>query len=1295
MVEATSGISSGQYDATEFNIIHDGTTVTQVEYGDMQNTILNPSDGIGTYHSYISGGVVKLDFIPSITGTLEAQTSLTMISDSGTTASNYDLDVARLKSTRTVIASSGSPVANIISTYSDPYSASYSVVLVKDTTNTEYEMFEFAMCNSSSNETFVEYGNIHTGGSLGQVGISSVGVSDKNITYTPNAGIGVEIKTFTIDLMIYDENTNPSEIDQNNVVITSDNDSYRGTKFDLVTQFGLYHKGNEIFRRVFDGSSSAIVNTDSRSVAIPNHFFVTGEKVLYTHAGAGTSQAIGIVTTNIPGIGNTDKLPNELYAVKIDDGRLQFASTPTKALAVPRETIEINSVGIGASHVITSTNQNAKALVAIDNMIQAPITDTTVTTTLNQDIVFNQVFDVTGITSFASGDIIKIGNELMIAESVGIAGSTQFGVRRAELGSSVESHSTGATITKISGNYNIVGNNLNFASAPYGNTPLSTTSAASPDDRDWTGITTSSSFQGRTFMRRAALGSTEHTYSHNYVFDDTSHKFNGITTTFTLESDTNQTVGYSTDNAIILINNIFQQPEGIQAGEGTYQLEESVGVTSIRFTGLGITNGYDPNSGDIPLGGFIISVGSSGGLGYQPLVAAGGTVTIDTSGQVSAVSIANSGSGYRAGIQTVVNVGVQTDGAPNLEFIGTAAISGGHIVSVAITNPGSGYTSTNPPSVVFDDPMSYYNIPVEYSSSGPIGAGQSASVNIVVGQGSSVIDFEFRYGGFGYGEGETLTVPVGGPTGIPTDPSVTFEEFHIDIEKIFTDNFSGWTVGELQVLDKFDSLFDGTTRDFRLLLNSLPVSIQAAKGSNIDVDQTLLIFINDILQEPGKGFVFTGGSTVEFTEPPKVGDTSKILFYKGGGSVDVVFTDVLESVKVGDTLDINNLPPSQGIIYDQDTRTVTGINTLDSVQTNTYIGPGVTPIRSVIRPVTWCKQKVDKIINGNPVGKDRVEYEPLIYPSSYLIQPVGFGSTEAYVDNVRPLFDSNNENQVRDFQNSVIITSQNSIIGASGTAIVSTSGTITSISITNAGLGYTVAPSVTIGSTLGVTTIATATASITSGVVTSVTITNGGGYYNQPPVVIFEEPRVNKELIDVSSYEGDQGTIIGFSTTSSGSQDRMIFDLFIPYDAFVRNSDYVGTAITVSGISTGDFLTIYNTNIDVGVALTTQDNSGNTLSTASTFSDAVYQVQSASTVLADVAGVSTYVRRIVTNVSDIGTVSFGSTTTGNFGWGKIVFEPRTDAREFQSYLGMGYTGISTSGVVRRTNPLKYLNYIQI
>ena len=86
MIEATSGISSGQYDSTEINIIHDGTTVTKLEYGDMQNTLASSGTlGLGTYHSYIDSGVVKVDFIPSITGNLESQTSLTLISDTNTT----------------------------------------------------------------------------------------------------------------------------------------------------------------------------------------------------------------------------------------------------------------------------------------------------------------------------------------------------------------------------------------------------------------------------------------------------------------------------------------------------------------------------------------------------------------------------------------------------------------------------------------------------------------------------------------------------------------------------------------------------------------------------------------------------------------------------------------------------------------------------------------------------------------------------------------------------------------------------------------------------------------------------------------------------------------------------------------------------------------------------------------------------------------------------------------------------------------------------------------------------------
>ena len=92
--------------------------------------------------------------------------------------------------------------------------------------------------------------------------------------------------------------------------------------------------------------------------------------------------------------------------------------------------------------------------------------------------------------------------------------------------------------------------------------------------------------------------------------------------------------------------------------------------------------------------------------------------SVSTTGTITSISIGNSGSGYRPGVQPIINVGVQTysDGIPNIEIVGTATISGGHIVSVAITNPGSGYTSTNPPEVVFDDPCHYTNIPLVYAS---------------------------------------------------------------------------------------------------------------------------------------------------------------------------------------------------------------------------------------------------------------------------------------------------------------------------------------------------------------------------------------------------------------------------------------------------------------------------------------------------------------------------------------------------------------------------------------------------
>ena len=144
-----------------------------------------------------------------------------------------------------------------------------------------------------------------------------------------------------------------------------------------------------------------------------------------------------------------------------------------------------------------------------------------------------------------------------------------------------------------------------------------------------------------------------------------------------------------------------------------------------------------------------------------------------------------------------MGVGTSSTGTGNIGSIGTA-ISGGHIVSVAITNPGTGYT-------ILINHLSYlmilYHIQicVCHSSSSPAGVGTEATVDVVVGNGSSVIDFEIQNTGYGYRENAILTVAIGGTTGIPTTSSYSGNEFRVTID-IADDKFSGWSVGTLEFL---------------------------------------------------------------------------------------------------------------------------------------------------------------------------------------------------------------------------------------------------------------------------------------------------------------------------------------------------------------------------------------------------------------------------------------------------------------------------------------------------------------
>ena len=1293
----------------EITILHDGTDIILQEYGQLNTSNLDSysSLGIGTYHAYYSGSNINIDLIPYTSTPVQFDVNSVRVSLSSTESVGVGTEAfnnSRFESSYVAISSTPTPGITTISSYTSTYEGSYYIVSIEDLTNNQYQVSELVVVDDDINAYIAEFGIIQTNSSIGSIGATVKPSGDVDLTFTANADTDVEIRVYQNPIGLVNLTIPNNTLDFTNAFIRTGYGFYTGSETDIKRAFNLTHKDKPIFERYFDGSDSDVVDITNDTIAIPENFFVTGEKLIYSYSGAGTTQAIGIATTTITGLGSTDKLPTSVYVVKSNDFNIRVAASASDALRNPPNTLDITHVGIGTSHRFVSTNQNSRVLIGIDNLIQSPIVATSVTTTAVGSIgVVDTIITLSGITSFFGGDLIKIDNEIMRINSVGIGGTNKVLVQRPWMGTGISTHATNSVVTKVNGNYNIVNNIINFVHAPYGLTPIGSTTNP-PDSRDFVGIETHSTFSGRSFMRSGFPNGDSEPYSYNYIFDDISSGFNGTNNTFTLKSNRLDIAGFSTSNAIVLINDIFQGPARVGALQivGDYDLSENTGITSITFTGTGTSSSYDINTSNIPLGGVIVSVGSTAGLGYQPLVSAGGTATVSIAGTISQISIGNSGSGYRSGLQTV-NVGIATSstGTPNITYVGVATVVNGHITGVAITNPGTGYTSTNPPIVIFDDPLSYSNIPLIYSSVSS-GLGTGAVADIVVGQGSSVISFEIRNTGYGYGQGEVLTVAVGGTTGIPTDTSIPYNEFQISVDKTFTDEFTGWTIGDLQVIDPIDSLFDGQRRTFPIKINGEQTTIRAKKGSNLEVKANLLIFINDVLQVPDISYTFDGGSIITFAEAPKEGDFSKILFYRGTGSIDTVNIDILETVKEGDTLRIN----SDIVRLKENSRLVTDIISTDIVETNVYPGPGLTQDETLSRPVIWCRQTEDKIINGEKVAKDRILYEPLINPTSNIIQSVGVGSTQIFVESVKTFFDSADEylqdGTTEEPQKKVIITSQDQLVAAAATAIVSVAGTISSIVISDGGVGYSTNPVVIIENPvgLGTTQRASATSVISvGGTVSSISIINPGTGYttSTPPVVLISSPDINREVIDTVSYDGDFGIITGINTVSVGvASTGIVFDLFIPENSFLRDTtiNSVGIATTgVSGIQTGYYFAVFNSNVGNGLTSIYQD--GSTLSIGSTFIDNVYEVASVSIGQTDALGIGlTYVAKVTVSVKDYNGLSgLGySSFYGEYSWGRIHGLSRNEAKEFTSYNN-GLVGVSTSPTVQRYNPLKYRNYV--
>ena len=442
-------------------------------------------------------------------------------------------------------------------------------------------------------------------------------------------------------------------------ILNSGSGFYVGRLFDVQLSAELRHKGLTIYERSFEGANAGIVSASSNTIILPDHYFVTGEKLTYVYQNSENDDrdAIGIAQTTIPNVGISSKVPTTVFAVRVDSSQLALALTREDALLRNPKVVDIISTGAGQTHTFIGEQQNTRSLITIDNIIQSPVIETVISTRLKSQLSgASDLVELVGITSFFVGDLIKIDDEILTVNYVGLGDPNTILVRRPVLGTKLEDHVAGSRVVKLSGNYNIVNNVIYFPVAPFGVSPVSNPDNPDPEERDYTGIETFSTFDGRVFIRNGFVDTNIGPYATNYLFDDISPSFLGISTQAIITQETKNITGFSTNQGVVLINNILQTPDFIDFGFG-----ENAGVTTISFTGSVLTDPSDINTSSIPRGGIIVQVGTNDAFGYQPRVSAGGTVFVGLGGTVESISIGNSGSGYRAPNELILQTRVSND----------------------------------------------------------------------------------------------------------------------------------------------------------------------------------------------------------------------------------------------------------------------------------------------------------------------------------------------------------------------------------------------------------------------------------------------------------------------------------------------------------------------------------------------------------------------------------------------------------------------------------------------------------
>ena len=548
---------------------------------------------------------------------------------------------------------------------------------------------------------------------------------------------------------------------------------YNGISGDRINRrdFKLNTNSIPIYAKSFNPNSS-ILDADTGTFNIDNHFFRTGEELVYTPK----STIIGIGSTPVMyrdiSAGITSTLPSTVFGIKKTDNSFQIATTRANANA--GTAITFTGFGEGNAHTLSMKDPNERSLITIDDIVQYPVTPSPISHTLkyNHNVhigLNNTIFSLSGISTIHVEDVLKIDNEYMRVIDVG-TGSSSIGpitpgigtyplvsVERGSVGTAKSIHENGDQVNKFKGGFNIVDSTIYFTNAPRGNPNRSLTDGG----LDFP----TSEFTGRTFLRN--------NYSTNDIYDDVSDQFNGITTQFTLTVGGANTIGIGTTggNGILFINGIFQTPTTDNNPRNNFKIIETgsgaTGVTSVIFSGITSTNGEliisdsDVNRNGIPRGGIPISYGSTTGSGYAPLVGALVRPVLDNDGTITGIvgvptagsplAVDNAQYDNTSGILTVttfeehqlVNGGVSVDEVKlmRLEF----SCPAGH----------EGITTTFFPSGVYGDRFSV--ISVGATNEFTVNVGTSTIPHTYVGSGTA---FPY-YGDLKLGSGYNSIVSIG------------------------------------------------------------------------------------------------------------------------------------------------------------------------------------------------------------------------------------------------------------------------------------------------------------------------------------------------------------------------------------------------------------------------------------------------------------------------------------------------------------------------------------------------------